>query len=180
MEPISAVATFVTIAEVLKKVYKKLRKYARSLSAAAVEARDLAKEIRAFRRLLLLTETTLASLREGLKLHEEFVRNERLQYAGARDLIEELQEVVGDLPLLLNAGQQSLLQRWRTRHQWVGIQNELRRLQCSVERSKSSLTLFVNIVQLVCLKKCLVDLERQNGTDRLKHAAQVQELRKRM
>lgn len=63
MEPLSGIASFITIAEVLQRLYKRLQRYVKALSMAAADAKELAKEVSNFAGLLLLVEHILGDLR---------------------------------------------------------------------------------------------------------------------
>lgn len=180
MEALSGIASFITIAGILQGLYRKLNRYAKALAKAATDARELAKEVSNFAGLLLLVEDTLTGLRDVMQKSTRFVLVEKSQNAGARALIHELQELIRDLPILLNIGQRNFLQKWLMRHRWTAMTNDIRKLQCSVERSKSSLTLFVGIVQLEHNKTLLQRSEHQSKVNQLEHTEQVRLLKARM
>lgn len=180
MDPLSGVASITAIADVLQKLYKKLKRYAKALANAAIDAKDLAQEVSNFVGLLLLVESSLSSLPGVLPRSSRFVRVEKTQIASAKTLTSGLSQLIGDLPALLENGQGNIFQRFLMRHRWTAIKNDVHTLRCSVETSKSSLTLLLGAVHLEQLKTTLQELHRQKVADQLQHIKQVESLEKRM
>ena len=180
MDPISGIASITAIAGFLQTLYKELKRYAKALGNATTDAKGLAREVSNFVGLLLLVESSLSSLPGMLQTSSRFVRVQKTQIASAKTLTYGLNQLIGDLPNLLERGQGNIFQRFLMRHRWTAIKNEVQTLRCSVETSKSSLNLLLGTVHLEQLKTALEELSRQKVADHLQHRKQVKSLEKRM
>ena len=180
MEPISTVASFVTIAEVLRRLYKKLRYYAKAVAVAAAEAKELAKEVNHFVELLLLVEDVLGNVREVIQRSRRYMEVERKQCASADELVFDLRDLISDLRDRVNEGQGSLLKRFKMGRKLAAMKSNFHHIQCSVERSKSSLSIFLAVVQVEHNKAILERLERQCTAERQQYSKEIEFMKRKM
>ena len=152
MDPISGIASFVSIADALFRLWKRLRRYTKNLTVAAAEARRLADEIFDFHGLLGIVDEVLSGIRGIMQQSSEFMRVEQAQIDSAKDLIDRLKSLTKGFPILLESGQDNFFQKWLMRHRWTEIKEDIQVLQFSIQSSKGSLNILLNVVQLASWK----------------------------
>ncbi len=163
MEVIGGVGTFLAIADVLQKLYKKLKDYVKALTVAAAEARKLAKDISNFAGLLLLVEDVLAKSQMVIQRSPKFLQVEKSQIAGAKDLIDKLTRLNKGFPPLMASGQGNIIKKWLMNHKWIAIKQDIQVLQFSVESAKGSMNVLLHTVTLDGLTESLKRSTSTNG-----------------
>ena len=180
MDGISGITSFITIAELLHRLYRTLKRYAKGLAIAATEAKGLAVEVSNFAGLLLLVEDTFNGLQGVMQRSYKFMKVEKSHIANANALVDGLEELTKGLPTLLERGQGNFFQKWLMRHRWVAMKSHVQDLRFSVETSKSSLILLLQIVQVENLKEQLSKLLSEKAINQLQHEKQVTVLKNKM
>lgn len=157
MDPVTiigAAASIPAVIDIIIKLSKKLRRYARTAKNDASEARDLDKRVMDFLDLLLLAESEIEGATAYTASTANFIRVKETHFSNVKALAQGLQTIIENHSYLLKYGSgKSIYKRWLLKHQWAQMKGRIGKLELELQTSRESLIIILSVAQMNLLQK---------------------------
>lgn len=151
MEALGAVSTLLTIVTEFSRMYKELRKLAKTLKHARDNIKSMANEVQIFADLMLLFHGTITDVRlgdEGLSGKIQTSKLVAMISRSGNEALEKIEDILETVKPLRGNTTSSLLAQCIARWKWYNRKDEWMPIQVSLNSIKESANLLISMVRL--------------------------------